>query len=153
MEVLAPGPHALASLRSTSAAGAAQEAAVLAALQLLHTALDLDEAAPGGHSARRHAAEQMGPTVWRQVPVWESSSRGVSRVVPYVRAALGAGCSCCTLPCAWTRLYQDSLMLCPAQARPCQTFQVLRALEALCWVPRPVRRGTARSSSWSCVRR
>ena len=58
VEVLSPGPHALASLRSTSAAGAAQEAAVLAALQLLHTALDLDEAAPGRHTARRHVAEQ-----------------------------------------------------------------------------------------------
>ena len=61
MGVLAPGPHALASGRSTSAAGAAQEAAVLAALQLLHTALDLDESAPGGTHLKnhRHAASMV----------------------------------------------------------------------------------------------
>ena len=48
MAVLLPGPLALAATRSGSTAGAAHEAAALASLQLLHTALDLDEAAPGG---------------------------------------------------------------------------------------------------------
>ena len=54
MAMLQPGAQGLAAARSASPAGAAQEAAVLQALTLLRTALDVDEAAP------RHALSQ-GP--------------------------------------------------------------------------------------------
>ena len=47
MAILDPGPQDLAAARFASRAGAAQEAVVLAALALLHTALELDEAVPG----------------------------------------------------------------------------------------------------------
>ena len=47
MSILDPGAQELASLRFASKAGAAQEAAALQALELLHTALDMDEASPG----------------------------------------------------------------------------------------------------------
>ena len=102
MAILDVGPLELAAARFASRAGAAQEAAVLAALQLLHTALDLDEAVPGVPSEPPAPVAQTlqvpgagGARGWVQraacIP-WSSLHPG-----PQVwgRTRLGAG------PCGW----------------------------------------------------